>query len=198
MAAALGNARPRGRGRGRIERLPGGELPRQAQMPSGMPPRGVRRRPMNGGTTAPPMRGVGAQGKGKGAQRGVGLGAARIPTIPGLGRREMQRVESGKLDLAQAKKVGHERREFAQAFGADWRQKVFGSAGQRQLETRARALQAQRPNNKGLANAMERIHQRRASMLERAQAKLAQQPGKGKGRGKARGRRGTAANLLYG
>lgn len=195
MAPALGNARPRGRGRGRMERLPGGGLPRGIKpMPLG--PGGQLPRPRaggngNGGTAAPgqrvnppgqgmmnppgqgparPARGRGAQGKGQGAEngKGVGVGGAALPG-PG-GRQLAARVASGAIDQEQAQRTMKQRQTLAKAFGKDWRDKL-AVGGQSFSEVRAGLKKS--PGNPKLAALNKRLLANRKSLLEAARKKNA-------------------------
>lgn len=191
MAAALGNARPRGRGRGNgMVRLPGGNLPRGIKpMPLG--PQRIPRPGANGngngngGTAAPvnppgrgmmnppgqgparPARGRGAQGKGQGADRGKGVGVGGA-ALPGPGGRQLAaRVSAGKITQEQAQRTMQQRQTLAKAFGPDWRDKLQ-VGGQSFAEVR-RGL-AKNPGNAKLAAINKRLLENRKKALEAARS----------------------------
>lgn len=195
MPAGLGSARPRGRGRGRIERLPGGGLPRGIKPmplgPGGRLPRPGAGANGNGGTAAPgqrvnppgrgmmnppgqgparPARGRGAQGKGQGAEngKGVGVGGAAMPG-PG-GRQLAARVSSGAITQEQADRTMKQRQTLAKAFGPDWREKL-AVGGQSFADVRGGLKKS--PGNAKLAALNKKLLANRKALLEAARKKNA-------------------------
>lgn len=128
MAAALGNARPRGRGRlKRGSKMP--MLPKNAQAPKLGP----------GGLLPPPQRQINAsaQGSRSGAmgrgRRDVGAGmmsASRKGSVsgaalPGPGGRQLAaKLASGAITGEQAQKTMRERQTLRKALGSDFREKL--------------------------------------------------------------------------
>lgn len=181
--AALSNARPRGRGRGRgIERLPGGNLPKQGRMPRGpmgVPPKQMPgpggpggRGPGNGGTMAParPARGRGRQGKGQGAMKGKGIGVGGA-ALPGPGGRQLAaRVASGAITQEQAQRTMRQRQTLQKAFGKDWREKISASAGGKSFAEVNKGLKAN-PKNPKLVALRKKLLAGRKAALEAARAK---------------------------
>lgn len=166
----LRSAKPRGgRGRGRVERLPGGNLPRSGRMPS---PAGPGPGNGNGGTAAPApsrgraQRGAGAQGNGQGAGKGVGLGGAAMPG-PG-GRQLAARVSSGAITQEQAQKTMQQRQTLAKAFGSGWREKISGG-GKSFADVNAGLKK--NPKDPKLAALRKKLLAGRKSALEAARAK---------------------------
>lgn len=173
--------RGRGQGGGQMERLPGGNLPKQGRMPKpkrgpmGVPPKempGGRRpggRP-NGGTMAPPRpaRGRGRQGKGQGATKGKGVGVSGA-ALPGPGGRQLAaRVAAGKITQEQADRTMKQRQTLQKAFGKDWRTKVFGDRG---YVKRTRVARSKNPKNPKLAALNKKLMERRKQMLDVARKK---------------------------
>ena len=187
MARALGNAQPRGRGRGRVERLPGGNLPRGGRMPTpkpgqsidpGFSPKFPGGGNGNGGTPAPAaprgrgrgQRGVGAQGKGQGAVKGKGVGVGG-GALPGPGGRQLAaRVSSGAITQEQAQKTMQQRQTLAKAFGPDWREKISGGAGGKSFADVNAGLK-KNPKDPKLAALRKKLLEGRKSLLEKARAK---------------------------
>lgn len=199
MATALGNARPRGRGRGRMERLPGGGLPRGGRMPNPkqMPPKGMPgpggrlpQTPGNGGTEAPApgrgrgQRGVGAQGKGQGAANGKGIGVSGA-AMPGPGGRQLAaKVASGAITQEQADRTMKQRQTLKKALGSDWREKL--SVGGQSFAQVNKQLKAN-PGNAKLAAIRQKLVANRSKLLAGARSKAqggggteAPEPGKKK------------------
>ncbi len=138
-----------------MERLPGGNLPRQGRTPGQ-------------GQAEPPQRGVGARGRGKGAERGQGVGLG-TQAMPGPGGGQLaRRVESGAITGDQAQKTMQQRQTLQKAFGPDWRTKVFGDRGYMQ---RTRTALAKNPKNPRLAALNKKLMERRQQMLEAARKK---------------------------
>lgn len=168
MARGIGRGRGRGRGdaldpMSRIKRLPAGGLPK------GLPPvPGFGPRPKVGEGLAPKVRGVGAQGKGKGQLngKGIGLGGQALPG-PGGGQLA-RRVQSGAITQEQADQTLQQRQTLQKAFGKDWRQKVFGDVGYVQ---RTRSALAKDPTNPRLAALNKKLMESRQQMLEAARKK---------------------------
>ncbi len=165
MPSAVGNSKPRGRGRGRAgmggrERLPGGNLPRSGQSPQPQPGNAG-----NGGTAAPAGRGRGQRGVGKG-KGGVGIGGAAMPG-PG-GRQLAARVASGAITQEQAQKTMQQRQTLAKAFGPNWRDKI--SAGGQSF-AQVNAGLKKNPKDPKLAALRKKLLAGRSSALEAARAK---------------------------
>lgn len=78
----------------------------------------------NGGTTAPAP--SVDPGYSHTPQRPHAIGAA---VQPDLGAQLSRRVASGAIDQQQAEQVAHDRALLEQAYGPNWRDRVFGGAG---------------------------------------------------------------------
>lgn len=113
-----------------------------------------------------PQRGVGRLGKGKGAERGKGIGVAgaREAGLP-IGDQLQRRVKSGAITAEQAQRTARERQTLKKKFGADWRDELPGGAG---AFRKARALLAKSPDNPKLIALNKRLQGRRQQLLEAA------------------------------
>lgn len=125
-----------------MQRLPGGNLPRNGRMPMRqMPPKGMG--------------------------NGMGVGDAMMPG-PG-GRQLAARVSSGKITQAQAQKTMQQRQTLRKAFGPEWRNKVYGDTGYAQ---RTRVALAKSPQDAQVGALNTNLLKRRTVMLKAARKRL--------------------------
>jgi len=198
---AVGNARPRGRGRGRQQ----GGGPRGFQtLPLRIPPgqAGPLKQRLglggngNGGTPAPgagkvnppgrgmmnppgqgpaqpsrPTRGRG-RGRGQGADNGKGIGLGGA-ALPGPGGRQLAaRVSSGAITQEQAQRTMKQRQTLEKAYGKDWRQQIASAAGGKTFAQVRQGLK-RNPGNAKLAALNKRLLEGRKKALEGARKKNA-------------------------
>lgn len=126
MATALGNARPRGRGRRGMTRLPGGGPSRRLSISkSALPGTGAAPAKMG---DAIQQRSSATRGSGRGRRAGKAGGGAMALGGAGLagpgGRQLAARVSSGAITNEQAQKTMQQRQTLAKAFGPNWRDKL--------------------------------------------------------------------------
>lgn len=194
MAQALGNARPRGRGRGGpgYETLPLRVGPGGRRLPQGAPGNGGTPAPAgrggrgNGRVNPPgqgmlnppgqgpaggghPQRGVGANGKGQGAANGKGVGVGNA-ALPGPGGRQLAaKVASGAITQEQADRTMKQRQTLAKALGPNWRDKLqVGGKSFAQVNKQLKA----NPGNAKLAALRKKLVENRSKVLSGAQQKL--------------------------
>jgi hypothetical protein len=98
---------------------------------------------------------------------GAGGGGNRPVQKPsgGIGGQLERRVQSGVIDMAQAKKVAAQRQTFRKAYGPDWRTKVFGDRGYVQ---RTRTALAETPGDPQLQALNQNLKERRKRLLAAA------------------------------
>lgn len=135
-----------------------------------------------GGTTAPsgrqrPKRSEPVARKGRGRERiKAGLAKGRPARGGGragvgdraqadLGRQLTRRVDSGAISQEQAQRVAGERSQLADAYGPDWRTKVYGDRGYMQ---RTRLAAAENPEDERVQALLAMLLERRRRMLEQA------------------------------
>lgn len=162
MAAGVGTAQPRGRGRGRVNPPGTGMLnpPGQGNYP---PKRGP-----GGQLPGQPQRGQGARGKGKGAENGKGVGVSGA-ALPGPGGRQLQaRVSSGAITQEQAQRTMQQRQTLEKALGPEWRKKL--QVGGQSFADVNKGLKAN-PKDPKLAAVRKKLLENRKSVLEAARAK---------------------------
>lgn len=133
----------------------------------------------NGATTAPDIGAVAAVAarriaRGGGGGGGGNGGGPKGPAIgraeqPGLGAQLTRRVQSGAIDQAQAQQTVQDRALLEQAFGPDWRNKVFGGTGVVQKARIGLKANPTDPRQKAL---VEQLKKKRSGALERARAKV--------------------------
>ena len=102
--------------------------------------------------------------------RGRGRGAIGNAVQPGLGRQLTSRVQSGAISQDQAQKTAQQRATLEQAFGKNWRVKVFGDRGYVQ---RTRKVMTANPDSARAAALNKALMGRRQTMLKRAEEKTA-------------------------
>lgn len=191
MAQALGNARPRGRGRGSMMppgahtlplrlkpgqgRLPGNGGGPQAPAPGrggrgngrvNPPGQGMMNPPGQSGQR--PQRGVGANGKGQGATNGKGVGVGNA-AMPGPGGRQLAaKVASGAITQEQADRTMKQRQTLRKALGPDWREKLqVGGQSFAQVNKQLKA----NPGNAKLAAIRQKLVANRGKVLAAARSK---------------------------
>lgn len=173
MATALGNARPRGRGRGR--RGLGGAMPTNqisANSPGRRGPGGLL---SQGSTNRTPVgQGMNPSGRGKAvkAQRvggGGKTGGVASAGLPGPGGRQLAaRVSSGAITQEQAQKTMQQRQTLQKAFGSDWRNKL--QVGGKSF-AQVRAGLAKNPDSAQLAAINKKLAEARKKAITTAREK---------------------------
>jgi hypothetical protein len=142
------------------------------------------KRVMTGGTEAPPRRkaikaAMMAQernpgvGKGKPVGPSVGKGHPAGPSVgqsfqAGLGRQLSSRVDSGAITQAQAKRTAGQRNTLQQAYGNDWRSKVFGNQAGNLATLRKEASKQVEPGEGTAQETLSRLMAKRTRFLEKA------------------------------
>jgi len=89
--------------------------------------------------------------------------------IPGLGKQLTSRVNSGAIDQGQAEQTAHQRRVFEEAYGPDWRTKVYGGRGIVQANRKALAGPGEHPQAEAFRK---QLMEERQRMLQAALEKL--------------------------
>ena len=118
----------------------------------------------NGGMTAP----EGKKRRNKGWTAGIGVVGAQA-VRPSVGVQLDRRVNSGEITQKQANQTSRQRALLRDAFGAGWRQKVYGGQGRvRRLRLQAQQGGAQSDRAKRI---LDQLMEARKQALERARTK---------------------------
>lgn len=135
----------------------------------------------SGGTAAPsgrghkPKRSQVAKGQGRERvkaglakarpARGGGRAGVQDRAQAGIGRQLTRRADSGAISQEQAQRTAGERSQLADAYGPDWRTKVYGDRGYVQ---RTRMAAAEDPEDERVQALLAMLLERRRRMLEAA------------------------------
>lgn len=174
MPSAVGNSKPRGRGR--MERLPGGNLPRSGGTPApGRNSRGGGRvNPQGVGMMNPPGQGPAGGGQPQGGRNSNGQGGGNKAgvggaALPGPGGRQLEaKVQSGAITQEQAQRTMQQRQTLAKALGPNWRDKL--SVGGQSFAQVNKQLKAN-PGNAKLAAIRQKLVANRSKVLAGARSK---------------------------
>lgn len=85
--------------------------------------------------------------------------------MPGLGGQLTRKVQAGEIDSAQAQRTAGERARLEEAYGPNWRQKVYGDKGYMQ---RVRQALEERPDDPEVQALYKQLLAERKRMLEAA------------------------------
>lgn len=100
--------------------------------------------------------------------KGPNVRLQRSQAYGGLGKQLGSRVASGAITRAQAEKTAKQRQTFKAAFGANWRDKVYGQ----NVGGLRRGLSGANAGNEQYSAAYKNSLERRKQMLARAKKKL--------------------------